>query len=127
GSYSITAAGIRQRSLDAFNPASADFERTRAMIGSKGRFQVNSRWTFGWDVLAQTDKNFAYRYGIEGYDQHKRTNEIFLTGLNDRNYFDLRAYKFNVQEQELNFTRVGSVASTTARDARQPWVLPSFD
>lgn len=132
GEYSITVAGIRQRSPEEFYksiaPAySSDNETTRAMIGTKGRFQINSRWTAGWDFLAQTDKNFAYRYGIDGYDQHSRTNQIYLTGLNDRNYFDLRGYKFDVQEQVTNFNRETGAPNPNARDARQPWVLPSFD
>lgn len=132
GEYSITVAGIRQRSPEEFYksiPAnlSSDNETTRAMIGSTGTFQLNSRWVVGWDVLAQTDKNFAYRYGIDGYDQHSRTNQVYLTGLNGRNYFDLRGYKFDVQEQEANFDRENGVPNPDARDARQPWVFPSFD
>ena len=44
------------------------------MIGTKGRFDLNDRWEFGWDVLAQTDKNFAYTYGIDGYQNYYRQN-----------------------------------------------------
>jgi LPS-assembly protein len=127
GEYSITVAGIRQRSPEEFyaglpgNPSPSTFtdnEKFRGMIGSKGRFQINPRWTFGWDVMAQTDKNFSYRYGVAGYDQVRRTNEVYLTGLNDRNYFDLRAYRFNVQEHRI---------LPSSRNDKQPWVLPSFD
>src|SRR5690606_2210809 len=110
GWYSITAAGISQRNPDEFNTRWSDHERTRLMIGSKGEFRINPRWTFGWDVMAQSDRNFAYRYGIDGYDSYRRTNEVYLTGLNDRNYFDLRFQKFTVQETIPN------------RDPRQPWV-----
>lgn len=137
GEYSITIAGIRQRSPEEFyrnalpgRPPEvfSDTEKFRGMIGSKGRFQINPRWTFGWDVMAQTDKNFSYRYGIEGYNQVRRTNEVYLTGLNDRNYFDLRAYKFNAQETfNRDFQITGSEVTVRTRDAKQPWVLPSFD
>ena len=134
GEYSITIAGMRQRNPENFlfstsltEQNASDFERNRGMIGSKGRFEINPRWTFGWDVLAQTDKNFARRYEIDGYDQARRTNEVYLTGLNDRNYFDLRFYKFNVQEPVRNFDRDTGLPIGSARDARQPWVLPSFD
>lgn len=115
GWYSITAAGIRQRSPEEFRSGSSDDKRSRLMVGSKGEFKINPRWTFGWDVMAQSDKNFAYRYGVEGYDEYNRTNEVYLTGLNDRNYFDLRFQKFNVQEQDPR------------RDRKQPWVLPTLD
>src|SRR5690606_16022640 len=62
GSYSITVAGIRQRSPEQFysdlasEQWSSDNEKTRAMVGTKGAFQINPRWSFGWDVMAQTDK-----------------------------------------------------------------------
>lgn len=133
GEYSITVAGIRQRSPEEFysTPAgalsSADNEKTRAMIGSKGRFRINPRWTFGWDVMAQTDKHFARRYGINGYTQSRRTNEVYLTGLNDRNYFDLRFQKFNRQELVRDYHSETDAPYSSARNARQPWVLPSFD
>ncbi len=120
GGYSVTVAGIRQRSPEAFVAGSSDDERTRAMVGSKGAFRINPRWTFGWDVMAQTDKVFSHRYGIDGYESVRRTNQIYLTGLNERNYFDLRFQKFNVQE---------TVPDThpSARDPKQPWVLPVLD
>ncbi len=127
GAYSITVAGIRQRSPEEFyknirgNPDTTIFtdnETFRGMIGSKGKFQINPRWTFGWDVMAQSDKNFSYRYGIAGFNEVNRTNQVYLTGLNDRNYFDLRAYRFNVQEARI---------LSSSRDDKQPWVLPSFD
>lgn len=133
GWYSITAAGISQRKPDEFLPGSgltadtsADHEKFRGMIGSKGEFRINPRWTFGWDVMAQTDKNFAYRYGVTGYDAYERTDEIYLTGLNDRNFFDLRFQKFNVQEPARDKHRLTGVDLGT-RNARQPWVLPTLD
>lgn len=136
GSYSITVAGIRQRSPEEFykgltNPALearrvTDNETTRAMIGSKGRFRINPRWTFGWDVMVQTDKNFAHRYDIEGYGSLRRTNEVYLTGLDDRNYFDLRFQKFVVQEAIRDTDRFTG-ADLGMRNNRQPWVLPTLD
>jgi len=133
GGYSITAAGISQRNPDEFLPGtgltadtSADHEKFRGMIGSKGEFRINPRWTFGWDVMVQTDKNFAYRYGVDGYDDYQRTDEIYLTGLNDRNFFDLRFQKFTVQEPTRDKNRLTG-ADLGTRNARQPWVLPTLD
>ena len=135
GHYSITVAGIRQRSPEEFYLGirgrtaenTSDNERFRGMIGSKGEFRINPRWTFGWDVMAQTDKNFSYRYGVDGYNNYYRTNEVYLTGLNDRNYFDLHFYKFNVQEVTRDYNPLTGFPYSTARNAKQPWVLPSFD
>src|SRR5690606_24767338 len=66
------------------------------------------------------------RYGIDGYDELQRTNEVYLTGLDDRNFFDLRFYKFNVQEPTRDYDAVTGVC-LRQRNARQPWARPSFD
>jgi LPS-assembly protein len=117
GQYSVTIAGIDQQNPDAFGAATENAGQTgRAMIGSKGRFQINPRWTFGWDVLEQTDKNFSRTYGIEGYEDYRRASEIYLTGLGDRSWFDLRASRFEVQED-----------ATTGLHERQALALPSLD
>jgi LPS-assembly protein len=126
GSYTFTVAGIRQNDPMAFDANTVDRgttddpNRFRGMVGSKGEFNLNKRWAFGWDVMAQTDKNFSRKYQIEEYNQYIYRSEVYLTGLNDRNYFDLRTMKFDVQEEILD-------TSASARDKKQPWVLPSFD
>ncbi|MGN6770020.1 MAG: LPS-assembly protein LptD [Rhizobiaceae bacterium] len=127
GSYSITAAGIRQQNPDkfynrAFNVDSGpsdDPNRWRGMVGTQGKFEINPRWTFGWDVMAQSDKDFSRIYSIDGYNDYYRRNQVYLTGLNDRNYFDLRFMQFRVQENILD--------DNAGVDNKQPWVLPSLD
>ncbi|MFZ2100772.1 MAG: LPS-assembly protein LptD [Oricola sp.] len=119
GIYTLKIAGIHQMKPDAFSAGTQDATHTnRGMIGSTGRFEINPRWSFGWDVMVQTDKNFSRTYSVTGFSESVRTNEVYLTGLNDRNFFDLRVMKFNVQE---------SAADGAGRDETQPWVLPSFD
>jgi LPS-assembly protein len=133
GQYSITVAGIRQQNPEEFyrnrrqELRSADAENWRGMIGTKGEFEINPRWTFGWDVMVQSDKYFAKRYGIDGFTENTRYNQIYLTGLNDRNYFDLRGYKINIQETRRDYNPVNGRDEYNARNSRQPWVLPSFD
>ena len=70
---------------------------------------------------SQSDKNFSNTYGIGGFERAVHRSEVYLTGLNDRNYFDLRAMHFEVQEDSC------STATPLARNDKQPWVLPSFD
>ncbi len=121
GAYFVRAAGIYQLKPEAFDANTVDSANDgRAMIGTKGAFAINPRWTFGWDILAQTDKNFSRTYEIDGFDEAVHRSEVFLTGLNDRNYFDLRAMKFDVQEAALD-------TNAASRNDKQPWVLPSFD
>lgn len=121
GQYSLKIAGISQQDSGAWNNnrvnGSVD---DRAMIGSKGRFDINPRWTFGWDVMAQTDKNFSYTYDIAGFNEREERSEVYLEGFNDRNYFDLRAMRFHIQE-DLRSDHERS------RHETQPWVLPMLD
>ncbi len=118
GSYTLKMAGIHQNEPEAFAANTVDRTNVnRGMVGTEGQFKINPRWTFGWDIMAQTDKNFAYTYSIGGFDDYFRKNEVYLTGLAGRNYLDLHAYKFNVQE--------ASILPHNGSDERQPWVASS--
>ncbi len=121
GQYNLQLAGIYQLNRDAFDINTVDRnEGFRGMVSSKGDFAINPRWSYGWDVMLQTDKNFARTYGIDGNDDFVRTSQVYLTGIGDRNYFDLRGYHFQVQENSLD-------GDLNSRDEVQPFVLPSFD
>jgi LPS-assembly protein len=126
GEYSVTVSGIRQQDPEAFKIGYVDRgtdddpNRWRGMVGTKGTFHINPRWTFGWDILAQTDKDYAYTYNINGYNTYRYHSQIYLTGINDKNYFDLRAYHFSIQEPYFN-------SNANGVNKLQPWVLPSFD
>ena len=132
GEYSIKFAGINQLNPDKFDLNTVDRgtpddpNKLRGMMGTKGRFAINSRWDFGWDAFIQSDKNFSYTYNIEGYDNYNQRSEVYLTGLDDRNFFDLRAMHFDVQEDVFN-TLPDGTPNPDAMDDKQPWVLPSFD
>lgn len=129
GGYNVRIAGIVQQAPEAFNTTFATVNgsvRERGMVSTTGRFDINPRWSFGWDVMAQSDKNFARTYDVEGNADYVRTSQLYLTGLNDRNYFDLRGYHFQVQEDSLDRYANGT-PNPFARNPRQPWVLPSFD
>lgn len=132
GEYSIKAAGISQNDPEQFGlntvdrGPDGDLNKFRGMVGSKGKFTINPRWTFGWDVLYQTDKNFSRTYQVGGYEHAIHRSEVYLTGLNDRNYFDMRFMRFEVQE-ELRDEFLNRYGDQIARNDKQPWVLPSFD
>jgi LPS-assembly protein len=119
GMYTVSAAGIHQMTPSAFTANTQDSNNVdRGMIGTTGAFQINPRWAFGWDWMAQTDKNFARTYSISGYTGFVQQNQIYLTGLNEQNYFDARVMKYDIQE---------ATPDGAGRDAKQPWVLPSLD
>jgi LPS-assembly protein len=126
GEYSIRVAGIHQAGPEDFDFNTIDSgppgdpNKLRGMMGTKGRFAINSRWDFGWDVLIQSDKNFSHTYEIEGFNQRVHQSEVYLTGLEDRNFFDLSVMHFEVQEDVFD-------TDPEARADKQPWVLPTFD
>ena len=122
GFFTLQTAGIIQQNPDEFahdNTAtylSPDFANTnRGMIGTTARFALNEQWTFGWSLLLQTDDNFSKTYKIENFGNTLETSEVYLTGLGDQSYFDLRAQKFDYQ----------SIYPVLSQ--QQPFVAPVFD
>jgi len=98
GEYSIAYAGIDQQEPEAFTLGTVDaVEDDRHALVTRGLFDINSRWQVGWDALFQTDENFARTYDIANKDDNDITNEIFLVGIGEKNYFDLRAQDFLVR------------------------------
>ena len=97
GNYSIRAAGIRQQSPNRFDSPPDTAVRDRGLIASQGNFEINPRWSFGWDVLVTSDSTFPVTYELDRYDVPSFTNKAFLTGLHGKNYFNLAAQKYEIQ------------------------------
>lgn len=115
GEYSLKIAGISQMKPDEFPNTFVGFnEDLRGMVGTRGKFKINPRWTFGWNVLVQSDKDFSERYDVEGYTDNVFRSEVYLTGINERNFFDARAMRFQIQETYLK-------GDVSARSEEQPY------
>ena len=89
GVYTVDAGGIYQTDTDLPAPGNRHF---RGFIRTQGDFRINSRWNWGWDITATSDDTFMRRYDID--ERTQLDNVLFLTGINDRNYFSARAYQF---------------------------------
>ena len=128
GEYSISYAGIDQQEPEAFrsNNLDATVDDRHALI-TKGRFNINSRWKVGWDALFQTDANFARTYDIQDKDDTDITNEIFLVGIGEKNYFDLRAQDFLVQSTRLDQLGGLSFPGDQSATDQQATLLPLLD
>jgi LPS-assembly protein len=101
GEHVLRMAGISQMDRSSFTSDTVDAQETeRGLIGSRGAFTINPRWSFGWDVLVQSDNNFAKTYELSTFDGTTHTNQAYLTGLGSRNYFDLRAFYFDIQDAD---------------------------
>ena len=124
GFHRLTLAGIDQASPDAFEAGTADQGKTfRGLAASAGHFDINPRWSVGWNVMLESDQNFGRTYGITGYDESVVTSEAHLTGLSGRNYFDLHAYHFDEQPPD-NYLRADAYKTL---ERKQPFVLPVID
>ncbi|MCP8895691.1 LPS-assembly protein LptD [Shinella daejeonensis] len=101
GEVTLRAAGINQNNPDSFSAGTSDqLEEFRGMVASEGRFQINPRWAFGWDVMLQSDNNFSRTYDLDRLDDRIQANQVYLSGLGRRNSFDLRAFYFDVQDAD---------------------------
>ncbi|MCP4381276.1 MAG: LPS-assembly protein LptD [Hyphomicrobiales bacterium] len=100
GQYTLRMAGIDQKKPKAFltDAGGGTFsqEEYRGAARTTGQFELNKAWTFGWDGTISTDRTFTRDYDVINDDDTITTSEVHLTGLRDRNYFDLRAEHFQV-------------------------------
>jgi len=104
GSYTVHVAGINQLDPGLFaqkNGAGYPGDRPdRGSFDSAGRFALSPQWSWGWDLMAVTDKTFFQDYGLNKYLQvndsfrnfisDAGTSQVYLTGRGDRSYFDAR-------------------------------------
>lgn len=124
GLVTLRMAGISQMGQSAFdaNTVDANFQN-RGLVGTTGRFQINPRWTFGWNAMVETDPAFATTYEIESFSDSKQKSEVFLTGLGKRNYFDLRAFKVDVRSSVIS----GGLLAADTIENREARVHPVLD
>nr|WP_274706828.1 LPS-assembly protein LptD [Allorhizobium sonneratiae] len=103
GQATFRFAAIDQTNPGKFDSGTSDSEhKFRGMVSTTGLFNIAPRWTFGWNVMAQTDNNFSRTYDLEGLSDQTITDQVFLTGLGERNFFDMRAYYFQVQDADTS-------------------------
>ncbi len=135
GQYNLRIAGIDQMNPDDFRSKTIDAaETSRYSIMSSGKFDLSDNWVFGWSALHQSDENFARTYGLNEFNTRDVTNKIYLTGLAGKNYFDLRAERYLIQDSFVDqvnlFDLVGGNQSPGVNDKledEQALVLPSMD
>lgn len=105
GAYRIRAAGIHQLNSDKFDDKiSAGDPYAGLTIGSgdkdnrwafstDGKFDINEKWSFGWDVNLYSDKFVRGDYDLWG-NSRTAVSTVYLQGQGDRSWFDLRGYSF---------------------------------
>jgi len=96
GAYRVELAGVWNQS-DTFlsptgsleNASDGDF---RGSIMTQGKFALDPYYSWGWDILAETDDTFRRYYNLDSRLKTDRVSQVYLEGLHDRNYFSTRFY-----------------------------------
>jgi LPS-assembly protein len=94
GQYSVKLAGIDQDASDLPGDDNADLDGFRGSIATKGDFSLSSWWRYGWDVTLETDDSFRRFYRLDSILLTDRVNNLYFTGMSDRNYLSTNLYQF---------------------------------
>ncbi len=123
GQYSVTLSGIHQNDRDAFSGTSGD-ELWRGSVESSGSFTINQHWSWGWNVAVASDTTFMKDYDRKSGNSDVAVNNLYLTGVRDRNRFDMAAYGFFVQQDD---EQTPIFAQDHDLQEKQPYVYPVID
>lgn len=74
-------------------------DRGRGHIKSKGRFDLDDTWRWGFDVHAASDDTYLRRYRYES--EATLVSDVFAEGFRRRNYFVASSYAFQGLEQNV--------------------------
>ncbi len=90
GGYRVELAGVFDNPNDPLSPADGD--NFRGSIKSQGKFALDPYFSWGWDVLFESDETFRRFYNLDSRLKTDRVSEVYLEGLHDRNYISARFY-----------------------------------
>ncbi len=98
GQYSINLAVIDQHGNDLPNSVSdeerRDLDGFRGSLETRGDFSLSSWWRYGWDVTLESDDTFRRFYKLDSVLLTDRVNNVYFTGMSERNYFATNFYHF---------------------------------
>ena len=97
GGYSVELAGVWNNPDDPSSAADQDF---RGSVLTAGKFALNPYYSWGWDIIGESDETFRRFYNLDSRLKTDRVSQIYLEGLHDRNYISTRFYN----TQSLLFT-----------------------
>ncbi|MEO9530781.1 MAG: LPS assembly protein LptD, partial [Roseibium sp.] len=99
GQVSFSAAGLFQAQPNQFSTSRAD-ERWRGAVNSKASFNIARDWTLGWNVTYKSDRQFFNDYSFTTFGDNGETSEIYLQGKTDRNSLSVRAYAYQISQED---------------------------
>ncbi len=135
GAYSIRAAGIYQLDPSAFSGSVGD-QPWRGTVSSKGEFWINPNWKWGWDGTIVSDRTFLVNYKQPQDSNEEAISSLYMTGLGEKNYADVRAMAFQVLQENgvqdgttIPPASVQGTFSLPGEDlqSKQPYIWPVVD
>jgi LPS-assembly protein len=114
GAYEVKLAG-------AFNDNAQDFlgdRNWRGSVETKGDFELNKYWHFGWNAIIESDDTFRRFYNLDSIYATERISTVYLTGMADRNYFNISVSRFGnllgpeIYDYETNTYQKGVTATS---------------
>lgn len=129
GTWGLRGAGISQMDPDAFKGTSGD-QQLRGMLHTYGQFHLNEKWTFGWSGSLISDRRFLKDYkfsNLRGVSSDEATSTMHLTGLGERNFFEARAYAFQIFQDNYAPTLPSLAPVGSNLQEKQPFVAPVID
>ena len=88
GSYQVRGYGVYQQTETDY-PGDTKW---RGAVTTTGEFKLNDTWDWGWDGTLTSDKTFLDNYDFD--ERNLATSKLYLTGMDDRNYFSAQALHF---------------------------------
>jgi LPS-assembly protein len=96
GQYNVRGYGVYELSPRR----TLEDKRWRGALKTSGNFALDPDWNWGWNGTLASDRTF-----LDQYDFDNRTiakNEVYATGLWDRNYVSAQALNFAALSNEVN-------------------------
>ena len=102
GAYDVRGSFTNVKRLDAAGDESSG-NQNRGHIFTRGLFDVDNIWRFGWDGGWTTDDTYLRRYSISSINSIVTT--IFTEGFNGRSYASARLYHFQGLREEDDYAK----------------------
>src|SRR5208282_5272704 len=90
GSYEIKLAGSYDQTADNF----WGDRNWRGSVQTMGDFALTPYWHFGWNGILESDETFRRFYALDSIYATERVSTIYLTGMADRNYFNISVSRY---------------------------------
>ena len=109
GEYSVRVSGIDQLrpSLFLAAPFGAGNMGWRGSFETDGKFFINDKWKFGWDVTVLSDRFYLNDYRLGEFDPTQYffqdvVSSVYLRGQDGRGFFDLSGYRIETTSAYLD-------------------------